>query len=290
VIVVPEPSPLAVLFPGQGASVAGARALVQERRPDLYALALELLDADPYEHARESTRYAQPAIHLASLAGWCAVRESVEPAAFAGHSLGELSALSAAGVWNEDVGLRLVVLRAELMANAGGGHHGGMLALLKADVDAVHELAERHGVAVANDNGGGQVVLSGDRSSLEDVAGAAREMGFRAIRLDVTGAFHSPAMRAAVQPFEQALRAAPERPATAPVYSALTAAPFRDIAHELSAAICAPVRWRETIGALDGAGVGRFLDVGPDAVLQRLIARELPGREALHAQELGVAA
>ena len=263
---------------------------MQERRPDLYALALELLGVDPYEHAHESTRYTQPAIHLASVAGWCAVRESVEPAAFAGHSLGELSALSAAGVWSEDVGLRLVVLRAELMANAGGDHEGGMLALLKADVDAVHELAERHGVAVANDNGGGQVVLSGDRGSLDDVAGSAREMGFRAIKLDVAGAFHSPAMSAAVEPFEQALRGATECPASAPVYSALTAAPFHDVARELSAAICAPVRWRETIGALDRAGIGRFLDVGPDAVLQGLIARELPGREALHVQELRVAA
>jgi acyl transferase domain-containing protein len=147
----------AALFPGQGCSLDGARELVLAHCEGLFALARELLDADPFEHASASTRYAQPAIFLASIASWQALRaQAVDADAFAGHSLGELSALTAAGVWSGEQGLRLVVLRAELMAAAGSGHDGGMLALLKGDLEVAGELAERFGVTLANDNSIGQ--------------------------------------------------------------------------------------------------------------------------------------
>jgi [acyl-carrier-protein] S-malonyltransferase len=214
----------------------------------------------------------------------------VDADAFAGHSLGELSALTAAGVWSDEQGLRLVVLRAELMAAAASGTEGGMLALLKGDLDVAGELAKRLGVTVANDNSIGQVVLSGPTAALSEVAQLARERGLRAIALDVSGAFHSPAMRAAVEPFREQLHRVVQRPPSAPVYSALTAEPFVDVAGQLSAAVCAPVRWRETMLSLDRAGLERYIDVGPDVVLARLSARNLPGREALGAEELGVPA
>jgi len=264
----------AALFPGQGCSLGDARALALRHCEELYALSTELLGADPFERAGHSTRYAQPAIFLASIAQWRAIAASgFRASAFAGHSLGELSALTAAGVWSAADGLRLVVQRAGLMADAGDRDDGGMLALLKGELEQARELAERFGVTLANDNAIGQVVLSGPRDAL-----------------DVTGAFHSPAMRPAVEPFRRAVEDVSPRDPAAPVLSGLSAQPFEDLPAQLSEALCAPVRWRETVIALDRAGIERFVDVGPDAVLARLVRRSLPERDVLEAEELYVAA
>jgi malonyl CoA-acyl carrier protein transacylase len=97
-------------------------------------------------------------------------------------------------------------------------------------------------------------------------------------------------MRPAVEPFHEQLRRVVQRSPSAPVYSALTTEPFVDVAAQLSEAMCTPVRWRETMLALNRAGLERYVDVGPDVVLARLSARNLPRREALAAEELGVAA
>jgi malonyl CoA-acyl carrier protein transacylase len=281
----------AELFPGQGCSLGDTRALALRHCEELYALSSELLGADPFERAGHSTRYAQPAIFLASIAQWRAIAASgFRASAFAGHSLGELSALTAAGVWSAADGLRLVVQRAGLMADAGDRDDGGMLALLKGELEQARELAERFGVTLANDNAIGQVVLSGPRDALAAVADAARASGMRAIALDVTGAFHSPAMRPAVEPFRRAVEGVSPRDPAAPVLSGLSAQPFEDLPAQLSEALCAPVRWRETVIALDRAGITRFVDVGPDVVLARLVRRSLPARDVLEAEELYVAA
>jgi malonyl CoA-acyl carrier protein transacylase len=270
----------AALFPGQGSALAGAAALVREECPLLFERCCLLLGADPFERAGESTRYAQPAIFLASLAGFRrAAAHEPAPGAFAGHSLGELSALTAAGVWSPEQGLELVVLRARLMAEAGDGAGGGMLALLRGEVDAAQALAERFDVTVANDNAPGQVVLSGDRERLREAAAAAREQGVRAIPLDVSGAFHSPAMAPAANELVAALAAAHAEAPSAPVYSCLTARPFTDPADELGAALCSLVRWRETVVQLHADGFARFLDVGPDRVLAALVRRIVPDAE-----------
>jgi malonyl CoA-acyl carrier protein transacylase len=263
---------------------------VQRHCEDLYDLSCDLLGADPFEHAGESTRYAQPGIFLASLAAWRGMAPGLRVSAFAGHSLGELSALTAAEVWSEADGLRLVVLRASLMADTSADGAGGMLALLKGDLDQAHALAERFGVTLANDNAVGQTVLSGSPDALSAAASAARADGLRAIALDVTGAFHSPAMRAAVEPFRRAVEGVPLSPPNAPVLSGLTAQPFEEIPAQLSEALCAPVRWRETVLALEQLGIERFLDVGPDMVLARLAKRSVPHREVVCAEELHVAA
>lgn len=282
----------AALFPGQGSSLAGVKPLVLRHCEDLYALCCELVGDDPFDRAGESTRYAQPAIFLASLAGWRAIGQiAPQTSAFAGHSLGELSALTAAGVWSGADGLRLVALRASLMADASRCAEGGMLALLKGDLAGARRLADRFGVTLANDNAVGQAVLSGPRAALNAAARAAREAGFRTIALDVAGAFHSPSMRPAVEPFARALRAVPLSPPSVPVLSGLTAEPFVDIPAQLSDALCAPVRWRETMLALDRLGIERYVDVGPDAVLARLVERNLPDPEVVvHSETLGVAA
>ena len=267
-------SSTAVLFPGQGSSTDEAGPIVARHAPDLLEHAIELLGEDPFDRAAESTRFAQPAIFCASLAGWRALDLDHQPIAFAGHSLGELSALAAAGAIEAIDALELVVLRAALMDEAGEATPGGgMLALLKADVPAAYELAERHQVVVANDNAPGQVVLSGDSDRLRELAGEARELGLRAMALGVSGAFHSPAMEPARSPFAVALAHTEIRDTEIPVFSGLTASRFSDVREELVAGLVNPVRWRETMSALRRFGADAFVDVGPDRVLERLVAR-----------------
>jgi malonyl CoA-acyl carrier protein transacylase len=272
----PVTSTTAVLFPGQGCSTDETAPLVALHAPDLLDHAIELLGEDPFERAGESTRFAQPAIFCASLAGWRSLEQAEAPLAFAGHSLGELSALAAAGAIEPHTALELVVLRAALMDEAGqASPGGGMLALLKADIATAYELADRHGVVIANDNAPGQAVLSGDSDRLRELATEAREAGLRAIVLGVSGAFHSPAMRPAREPFAQALAEAEIWAPSVPVFSGLTARPFEDIRRELVESLTRPVRWRETIAALRSVGAVEFIDAGPDVVLERLVARNL---------------
>lgn len=273
-----------VLFPGQGVALAGAREAALERCPSLFERCCELLDADPFEHAALSTRFAQPAIFLAGVAAWRALEDAAPnaPLALAGHSLGELTALAAAGVFEPDDALALVVLRGALMADAAERQgDGGMLAILKGTLADARELAGEHGAQIANDNAPGQTILSGPRAALDAVAADARERGLRAMRLDVAGAFHSPAMASACAPFLDALAGVAASAPRATVYSGMTAAPFRDLRAELAQALVRPVRWRETMLALHAAGGRRFLDAGPDRVLARLVARNLQGAEGL---------
>jgi malonyl CoA-acyl carrier protein transacylase len=266
----------AIMCPGQGSLTAGARELVEDVAPDL----LELLDEDPFGRAHESTRYAQPAIFCASIAGWRLIENDVQPAAAAGHSLGELTALAIAGVLNVEDALRLVVLRGRVMAEAASD--GGMLALLKATPEQAAALAAEHGAVVANDNAPGQLVLSGPRRALDNIAAAAREQRVRALQLDVTGAFHSPEMRPATAPLLRALTETRLAPGRFPVYSGLTARPFTDVRGQLADAVTQPVRWRETVLALHEDGAERFVDVGPGEVLARLVERIVSSEERVH--------
>ena len=167
----------AALFPGQGSQTPEMRDLVASRAPDLLERCIELVGEDPFPRAGESTRFAQPAIFCASLAGWDAL--DLQPSAAAGHSLGELAALAAAGVLERDDALRLVVLRGKLMAEADDS--GSMLALIGASEEEAAEIAEQAGVTVANDNAPGQVVLSGPREALATAEEIAREHERRAM-------------------------------------------------------------------------------------------------------------
>jgi [acyl-carrier-protein] S-malonyltransferase len=273
--VIAKPCATAALFPGQGVSLTGLRQGVADTCPQLLRSCVELLGEDPFERAGESTRFAQPAIFLASMAAWMRLDEGA-PSAFAGHSLGELSALAAAGVLRQADAVWLVVVRGSLMADAAERQRdGGMLAILKASASDARELGEMHGVDLANDNAPGQAVLSGSRRTLEAVAADARSRGLRAMRLDVAGAFHSRAMQRACEPFRRAVESVEILTPRAPVFSSTTAAPFCDVPAELARALVQPVRWRETMLALHAAGCRRFLDVGPDRVLARLVQRNL---------------
>ena len=270
-----------LLFPGQGSQSAGMREHVERRRPELIAAAEDAAGEDPFERASESTRFAQPAIFCASLAGWEALHGEVEPELMAGHSLGEITALVAAGAIDEEDGLKLVAARGRLMQEAAdAAGDGGMLAVKVTDRDEVHSLADEAGLTVANDNSPEQVVLSGPDAALERTQAELKERGVRAKRLPVAGAFHSPAMEAAVPEFREQLEAIELSEPSVPVFSCVTAEPFDDVRERLAQALTSPVRWLDVMHALQERGATRFVETGPGKVLTGLVRHSLDGVEA----------
>jgi [acyl-carrier-protein] S-malonyltransferase len=276
-----SPSPTtAVLFPGQGSHTPEMRALVAELRPELLELANEVCGCDPFDRLDEGTRYQQPALFCASLAGWERAR-SEQPAVLAGHSLGELAALTAAGVFDDRDALQIVALRGEVMDEAAqAAEPGGMLAT-RADAATAAEVARAAGVTVANENAPDQTVLAGPDAGLERATEDLRERGLRAIRLPVSGAFHSAAMEPAAPRLRAALDRTPVNESRLPVISSMTAEPFGDPRAELVAALTHPVRWVAVLETLERRGVGRFVEAGPGTVLTKLVRRTLPDVAAL---------
>jgi [acyl-carrier-protein] S-malonyltransferase len=262
------------------------RDTVAEARPDLLSLACEVVGEDPFARVEDGTRFAQPAIFCASLAGWEALGRPLGEF-MAGHSLGELAALVAAGCLDERDGLELVALRGKLMQDSGErAGDGSMIALMgRGAAENAGALADAHGLAVANDNSPQQVVLSGDRAGFEGVTSAASQLGLRAMELPVTGAFHSPMMAEAVPAFAAALEDVDVSPSAdgVTVLSAVTAAPFEDVRAQLAQALTMPVRWRETLLAMNERGADRFVEVGPGRVLTGLVKRTLRDVELAHA-------
>lgn len=272
----------AILFPGQGSLTLEAADHARAAWPELVERAAALLGEDPFAGAPHSTAFAQPAIFVASMATWRERAAGLSGVrAMAGHSLGEISALVAAGALTVDHALRLVVLRGRLMAEAAAENPGGgMVALLGVEPAAAQQLAARHGAAVANDNAPGQIVVSGNHARLDRVIADARDAGVRTMELDVTGAFHSRDMASAELPFLLAVEDVPLAHPRVPVVSCFTARPFSDVPLELSRAIVSPVRWRETMQALVALGATEFTDIGPGRVLERLVKRNLANQEA----------
>jgi len=274
----------ALLFPGQGSQTPEMRELVARVRPDLLNLAIEVVGEDPFLRVDDGTAYAQPAIFCASIAGWCQLGRPLHEF-MAGHSLGELGALVAAGVLSERAGLELVALRGRLMQEAGEtAGDGGMIAVGGPDAaERAEEVATPHGLSIANDNSPQQVVLSGPRAVLPAAEQTARELGLRAKILPVTGAFHSPMMASALPAFERALAEAELGPAETTVISAVTAEPFDDVRARLAQALTSPVRWREVLLGLHERGVTTFVEVGPGKVLTGLAKRTLKDVELVSA-------
>jgi [acyl-carrier-protein] S-malonyltransferase len=270
----------AVLFPGQGSQTKDMRADVERLRPDLLELAQQELGSDPFARIDEGTHFAQPAIYCASLAGWSIVDQD-EATCMAGHSLGEFSALVAAGVMSERDGLRLVSLRGRLMNEVEGG---GMMAVA-APVEEAVEYAARFGLTVANDNSPTQVVLSGDADAVDAAVEQAKSANLRATRLRVSGAFHSPSMGAAAPELAAALAEVELSEPRMTVLSGVTAAPFEDVRRQLVEGLTSPVRWRECVLAMQDRGETRFLEVGPGKVLAGLVRRILDGVDATSLQE-----
>ncbi|MGC9221018.1 MAG: ACP S-malonyltransferase [Solirubrobacteraceae bacterium] len=274
----------ALLFPGQGSQTPDMRDQVAQSRPDLLELVTEAVGEDPFLRVEDGTAYAQPAIYCASIAGWTAMGKP-QAEFSAGHSLGEIGALVAAGVLSETDGLKLVAVRGRLMQRCGETEgDGGMIALLGSQAgERAGEVATAHGLSIANDNSPQQMVLSGPRAVLPDAEQTAKALGLRAMILPVTGAFHSPMMQPAVAEFEKALENVEIRPASATVISAVTAAPFDDVRLRLAQALTGPVRFRELLLELHSRGVDRFVEVGPGRVLTGLAKRTLKGVELVNA-------
>ncbi len=269
----------ALLFPGQGSQTPGMREVAEESCPELVTLARELVGEDPFDGLDRGTRFIQPAMYCASLGHWIAAGRPL-PQLVAGHSLGELAALAAAGAFSEEDGVRLAALRGRLMQDAAeAGIEGAMLAVLGAD-EFARDAAARHGLTVANDNAPGQLVLSGPKEAIEATQAEASEAGARTMGLPIPGAFHSPAMETALPGFTESLAAIEISPPKATVLCSTTATPFDDIRRRLAEALVRPVRWRQTLVELQRAGARRFVEVGPGKVLRGLVRRTLPDAEA----------
>jgi len=299
---------VAFVFPGQG-SQAPKMGLdwAGDGSSDLYGwasaclgwdLAETLANASPDE--LRQTYIAQPAIFCVSVAALRALeRAGIRPSFVAGHSLGEFSALVAAGVLSFEAGLALVARRAEAMQRAADARPGSMSSVLGLSVEgvemAVAAAAGNNVLAIANDNAPGNVVVSGEWAALERLPAAAKELGAkRVLPLSVGGAFHSPLMGPAAEAFWPLLAAAPLRDGAVPVVANATAEPVTDAAELrelLGRQLTGPVRWTESVRQLAELGVDTFVEVGPGTVLSSLIKRTVEGVRVLSAGDAaGIAA
>jgi [acyl-carrier-protein] S-malonyltransferase len=284
----------ALLFPGQGsqyvgmakdlcAAVPGARALFDEADRTIGA-SLSTICSDGPEQELRQTRNTQPAIFVHSIALTRAL-PSLHADMVAGHSLGEYSALVAAGAMTFADGLRLVRLRGELMQRAGEEHPGTMAAVVGLEPAAVEELCREASTAgvvqAANLNAPGQIVISGSVDGVRRGMELAKQRGAKLVKeLVVSGAFHSPLMATAGDGLRQQLDRTTITDARIPVYANVTAAPVTrsaDIRELLHRQLTSPVRWEESIRAMAADGATTFCEVGPGKVLQGLVKRILPG-------------
>jgi [acyl-carrier-protein] S-malonyltransferase len=280
---------IAWVFPGQGSQKRGMEAAVLDLpgARERFALASELLGRDLLAICAgtatgdgpgdlDDTRNTQPALFVVESLLVDALRgQGRSPSLVAGHSLGELVALYAAGVFDAATGLALVRRRSELMAAAGGG---AMTAVIGFDRDELEKLVEAtEGVVIANDNSAAQVVLSGTPEAVAAVSGRLRCK--RVVPLAVSGAFHSPFMAEAAEAFARELETVPFAEASVPVLSNTDPTPTSEAARlkeRLRRQMTSGVRWREAMERLPAEGITTAVEVGPGAVLSGLIRRACP--------------
>jgi [acyl-carrier-protein] S-malonyltransferase len=287
--------PPAVVFPGQGAQLPGAgqdwldhpawRVVEQAEAALDLPLAPLLLDADA---DLSRTRDSQLSVLLLSLVIWEAARETIgTPVAFAGHSLGQITALIASGAVGFDEGVRMASARAEATQRAADAQPGGMLALLGADADQARTACEAADGAAwpANLNAPGQIVVGGTPEGIDAVAGAAKGAGIRRARkLAVGGAFHTPLMAAAADELGPVLDAIAFSEPSAPVVANHDGAAHTrpgGWATHLRAHLVEPVRWEACERTMIDLGADELVEVGPGTTLTALssrIAHDLPTR------------
>jgi [acyl-carrier-protein] S-malonyltransferase len=275
------------VFPGQGSQSVGmgqdlpAIPLAQERFTQAEAIlgwsVMERCQGDEAELSQ--TQYTQPCLYvIESILSDLLKGQGAKPAYVAGHSLGEYSALYAAGVFDFATGLRLVKQRAELMSQAQGGK---MAALMKFDPAQLLELlAATPDVVLANDNSAEQVVISGKPEAVDQILTQVKAK--RAVPLKVSGAFHSPFMAGAAQQFQTILENTPFQDAQVPVLSNVDPTPTQagDILKDrLIRQMTGSVRWQEIMQALPPLGVDAVWEVGPSKVLTGLFKRTCPDLE-----------
>lgn len=298
----------AVLFPGQGSQEVGMGADLFAARPDLLGASADAVLGwslqetclnGPLE-ALTATDRAQPALYALATALWeefasaLAAAGLTGPAAGAGHSLGEFSALTAAGSLSLADGLALVAARGAAMAAAAAVEPSSMAALLGADDDLAERVAADRRAAggrlwVANLNAPGQVVVAGAVGDVDWLVENGREVGVRrAVKLNVAGAFHSPYMEPAVPAVEAALTGIDFALPAFPVWSNVTAEPLAvdRIADLAARQVVSPVRFAESLAAMQASGVRAFVHVGPGDVTAGMAKRAAAGSEVFVVNEL----
>ena len=228
----------ALLFPGQGSQTPEMREQVARVRPDLLKLAIEVVGDDPFLRVDDGTAYAQPAIFCASIAGWCQLGRPLHEFT-AGHSLGELGALVAAGVLTNAPGWSWRAARPTDAGGRGERGDGGMIALCGAEAaERADEVAAPHGLSIANDNSPQQVVLSVRERCCRRLRRRRANWAWAKI-LPVTGAFQLPMMASAV-PDSSGLLIEWSSARHSTVISAVTAEPFDDVRARLVQALTGP--------------------------------------------------
>lgn len=288
-----QKSRYAILFPGQGSQRVGMGAdlfgaygdLLGETADRIIGWPLERLIIDGPQEELTRTEHAQPALYAVSFALWRVLEEALpsRPAASAGHSLGEYTALAASGAIAYQDGLALVAERGRAMAAAAAaGEPSGMAALIGADLDVAASVAadrRRDGgrLWVANINAPSQIVLAGAEADIAWLCESARSLGIRrAVPLAVAGAFHSPFMEPAAERLEAALNATEFSSPEFPVYANTTALPTQDPARQLAEQLVRPVRFAPTLEQMAADGITTFVHVGPGDVTAGLVKRTLP--------------
>lgn len=282
---------VAVLFPGQGSQFVGMGADLFDARPDLLGAradevlgwSLRELCLDGPEESLTRTEHAQPALFAVSYALWEELRSSSGEgvAGAAGHSLGEFTALCAAGAIPYPDALRVVARRGRAMAAAADIEPSGMAALIGADADLAEAIAARRRgdggrLEVANINAPGQVVVAGSADDIDWVIANARDLGVRrAIALKVAGAFHSSFMEPAAEQVGDALAGVSFSEPAFPVWSNTTAHPHvaSQMAETLSSQVVSTVRFEESLLEMAAAGIDTFVSVGPGDVTAGMVRR-----------------
>lgn len=280
----------AYMFPGQGSQFPGmAKELYEndararemfERANDILGFRITDIMFEGTAEELRQTKVTQPAIFLHSVV-LARCSPDFSPDMVAGHSLGEFSALTAAGALDFEDGLRLVAIRARAMQKACEANPGTMAAILALPADKIEAIcAEVEGTVVpANYNCEGQIVISG---SCDAVAAASEKMkaagARRTLVLPVGGAFHSPLMQPAAEELAEGIAGVEFRRPVCPVYQNVTALPTTDpdeIRKNLLAQLTSPVRWTQTVLNMAADGADEFIETGPGKVLQGLLSKIL---------------
>ena len=292
----------AALFPGQGSQSLGmGRSFCHDfaMGRDLFELASDTLKLDfkklCFEASEEElakTENTQPCLLLCCYAGFKILEAELgfDPVAAAGHSLGEYTALTAAGAVSFPDALKLVRRRGELMAQAASTQTG-MMAVLGASKEQVEQLCQeavkdQEVLVPANFNAPGQIVVSGHNSALERSQEILKSRRQRGIRLKVSGAFHSPLMENAAKGLDQFLSGIKFSPLKFPVVSNLEAKPYPENPREiLVRQMTNPVRWEDSVQFLNQTGISGFIEIGPGKVLTGLVQRIIPQAKVLNFSE-----
>jgi len=294
---------LALVFPGQGSQKMGmgrAAAESSATAAGVFAEANEALGFDlsrlcfegPEERLRE-TANTQPAILAASVAILAAALEAgtIEhrPALVAGHSLGEYSALVAAGSLEFGAAMRLVRERGRLMDEAGQASPGRLAAVVGLDEATVEEICRESGAEVANYNAATQTVVGGPPEAVERACALAKERGGRGLPVKVSGAFHTSLMEPAAEAFSRLLADAEVDAPLIPVVgnvSGQTLTAAADVRADLEQQIRRPVRWHQSVDAMEAAGARRAIEVGPGKILTAQLKRSHPGLDARSIEQI----